>query len=112
MNGFPGQYLITTHDIHSILASGSHQVRPYDPELLYVECRGCGRPVVWEPGKTTTMLQEANINTMHLDAQCMLLADTCPSCQPGMQLINIQVVRLSTTTNEDLKHIEILKGKA
>lgn len=54
----------------------------FDPELLYVECRVCGKPVVWEAGKTTTLLTAAGVDFTLLDAHCLILSDGCPTCRP------------------------------
>lgn len=94
---------------------GSKAVEPcpvYDLELLYVECAACGRPVVWETGKTTSLLHEAEINLEELDASCMLLAETCPACHPDLLAVKVQVVRLASAKEDDLEHIEIKAGYA
>ena len=54
----------------------------YDPELLYVECRVCGKPVLWESGKTTELLTSAGVDFTLLDAHCLILSDGCPTCRP------------------------------
>lgn len=58
------------------------QKRPYDPELLYVECRLCGKPVIWAPGKTTEILSAANIDAESLDETCLIVSDGCFACCP------------------------------
>lgn len=68
--------------------------KPYDPELLYVECERCGKPVLWNPGDTTRILAWAGIDAGELDEKCMLVSDGCPACQPGKSSFNTQVVRL------------------
>ncbi|MBQ4132884.1 MAG: hypothetical protein IJD04_04015 [Desulfovibrionaceae bacterium] len=87
-------------------------VTPIDPELLYVECRSCGRPVIWEPGKTTHLLKDAQVNPDILDSQCMLLTETCPVCRPDILAIKIQVVRLALTSDEDFAQLDIARGYA
>ena len=57
----------------------------YDPELLYVECRVCGKPVLWDYGKTTELLFSAGVDFTLLDAHCLILSDGCPACQPRPQ---------------------------
>lgn len=52
----------------------------YDPELVYVECARCGSPVIWEPGRATTLLEKAGIDRIELDPACILLTDGCPAC--------------------------------
>ncbi len=67
--------------------SAARQSRPegwalYDPELLYVECRVCGKPVLWESGKTTELLASAGVDFTLLDSHCLILSDGCPTCLP------------------------------
>jgi hypothetical protein len=52
----------------------------YDPEMLYVECSRCGAPILWEPGQTAKILQDAGISPLELDASCIILSDGCPLC--------------------------------
>lgn len=112
MSQLPHEFLITAQDIFSVQEADKEAFNPIDPELLYVECRSCGRPVIWESGKTTHLLNDAEINTELLDSQCMLLTDTCPVCRPDVLAIKIQVVRLSSATDEDLEQIDISRGYA
>ena len=65
----------------------------YDPELLFVECGRCGRPVLWEPGQATKLLKTAYIDPLELDAHCLLITDGCPQCSPGT-VFNVQVSRV------------------
>lgn len=112
MDGFPHEYLVTAQDVFSLPDSQTTLFVPYDPELLYVECRACGRPVLWESGKTSALLQEAGVTPAYLDSRCMLLTESCPACYPETRAIKIQVVRLSITTDQDLEHLEITRGNA
>lgn len=66
----------------------------FDPELLYVECAKCGKPVLWNPGDTTRILAWAGIDTSSLDEKCMIVSEGCPTCQPGVHSFSTQVVRL------------------
>ena len=113
MNGYPREFLITAHDdIYKPDQAEKRLGTSYDPELLYVECRSCGRPVVWEPGKTTLLLQQAEVSLQSLDSSCLLLADNCPTCRPDLLAVKLQVVRLSVALDEDLENLEILQGNA
>ncbi len=112
MSYLPHEYLITAQDIFSLQEADRSVFVSIDPELLYVECRSCGRPVIWEAGKTTHLLNEAQVSLELLDSQCMLLTETCPVCQPDILAIKIQVVRLSHTTDEDLEQLDITIGNA
>lgn len=66
----------------------------FDPELLYVECAKCGKPVLWSPGDTSRVLAWAGIDPAGLDEKCMIVSEGCPGCQPGQQSFSTQVVRL------------------
>ncbi len=67
----------------------------YDPEMLYVECRVCGLPVVWEAGRTTLLLSRSSIHPGALDEHCLILSEGCPSCRPGENGYTLSVVRLA-----------------
>ncbi len=113
MDGNPREFLVTAHDdIYRPEQTDLHLEGNYDPELLYVECRSCGRPVVWEPGKTTLLLQQAEVSLQNLDSSCLLLADNCPTCRPDLLAVKLQVVRLGETNEEDLENLEIFQGNA
>lgn len=78
----------------------------YDPELLYVECQVCGKPVLWEAGKTTELLEAADIDMHALDHACLLLSDGCPLCQPEeWEGFNLSIVRLAGIPIEDALHM-------
>lgn len=66
----------------------------FDPEMLYVECEQCGRPVLWEPGDTTRVIVEAGIDPAELDERCVLLSDGCPACSPEKTSFTTKLVRL------------------
>lgn len=85
--------------------SGSPQLA-YDPELLYVECQACGKPVLWEAGKTTELLEAADIDMTALDNTCMLVSDGCPQCHPETwEGFNLSIVRLAGISIEDALHL-------
>ena len=71
----------------------------YDPEMLYVECHLCGKPVLWEPGKTTELLLEAGVDLQALDERCLIVSDGCPMCCPheerGFTMAVVRVAGLS-----------------
>jgi len=70
--------------------------RGYDPELMIVECARCGRPVLWEPGRSTEVLAGVGIDPLELDAHCLLLTDGCPHCRPRQKGgFGVQVFRLT-----------------
>ena len=91
---------------------GKHPKSAYDLDLLYVECRFCGKPVLWEQGKTSLLLQASGIDTTLLDAECMLLADGCPNCQPGKSSFQLHVVRVAAFAPEEAMLLQDNRGTA
>ncbi|SHN55674.1 hypothetical protein [Desulfovibrio litoralis] len=69
-------------------------IKQFDPELLYVECRHCGSPLLWGAGQTTAMLLGAGVDISRLDASCLLLSERCPNCQPNIHEFSLSVVKL------------------
>lgn len=85
----------------------------YDPELLYVECQTCGRPVLWEAGRTTDLLIAAGVDVSRLDERCMIVSEGCPSCSPGSgEGYTLAVVRLAGLTPEEAVHMARPAGTA
>ena len=79
-----------------VSASFAPMARGYDPELMIVECAHCGRPVLWEPGRSTEVLASVGIDPLELDAHCLLLTDGCPHCRPRRKEgFSVQVFRLT-----------------
>ena len=80
----------------------------FDPEMLYIECKACGRPVLWEQGKTTDMLAGAGIEPGLLDESCMVLSDGCPLCRPEESVgFILSVVRVAGLSADD--HLKMVK---
>ncbi|MGE4551712.1 MAG: hypothetical protein AB7D57_01280 [Desulfovibrionaceae bacterium] len=69
--------------------------KPFDPDLLYVECAQCGLPILWKSGQTARILAQAGIDLAALDERCMLLSQGCPACHPEESEFTTQVVRLA-----------------
>ncbi len=87
--------------------------KPYDPEMLYVECKICGKPVVWEPGKTTHLLRKAQVNLDMLDETCLILSNGCSACHPEADGYTLAMVHLSSLSPRDLKMLSSARaGKA
>lgn len=86
--------------------------KPYDPELIYVECRVCGRPVLWEPGRTTAILIESQINTSTVDEHCLILSDGCRGCKPEADGYHLSIVRLSDVPISSFLLMQKPKGHA
>lgn len=86
---------------------------PYDPELLYVECQTCGKPVLWEQGKTTELLLAAGVDVSKLDERCMILSEGCPSCSPAVRDgYTLAVVRIAGLTPEEAVYMSRPGGTA
>ena len=74
----------------------------YDPELLYVECQLCGKPVLWEKGKTTELLLAAGMDISSLDERCLIVSEGCPACAPlEREGYVLAVVRIAGLTPEE-----------
>ena len=85
----------------------------YDPELLYVECQICGKPVLWEKGRTTELLIAAGVDVSRLDERCMIVSEGCPSCDPyPREGYTLAVVRLAGLTPEEAIYMSRPGGTA
>lgn len=91
---------------------GADSSRAYDTDLLYVECRFCGKPLLWEAGKTRLLVRASGIDETCLDAECMIISDGCPNCSPGASLFHMHVVRLTPLAPQDLLLLGDHKGSA
>ncbi len=100
--------------VKETLISGAVLGRPsYDPEMLYVECHLCGKPVLWEPGKTTELLLAAGVDLRTLDERCMIVSEGCPVCKPGEKNgFTLAVVRIAGLTPEEAVHMAKPAGNA
>ncbi|MDR2076147.1 MAG: hypothetical protein LBP61_04340 [Desulfovibrio sp.] len=86
---------------------------PYDPELLYVECRACGKPVLWESGKTTELLLAAGVDISRLDERCLILSEGCPACRPHEEHgFTLAVLRIAGLTPEEAAYMDKPAGNA
>lgn len=89
-------------DAPDALPGAPHRGLSYDPELLYVECHLCGKPVLWEKGKTTELLLAAGVDLTKLDERCMIVAAGCPVCTPlAEEGYTLAVVRIAGLTPEE-----------
>lgn len=105
-----GDYLMVSQGFQSddnILLDGS-----YDPEMLYVECRTCGKPIIWEKGRTTHILRQSGIDPSTLDANCLILSDACKSCKPHAEGYHLSIVRLASISQQDLLLLQKHGGRA
>lgn len=96
---------IETRNNSHLPACGHHSAltQGYDPELMFVECHKCGRPLLWNPGETSQIVEQSGIDTKKLDAQCLILAEGCPQCSPGEGGYMVRVVRLREDGYRDVK---------
>ena len=103
-----------TEDGYSIRETldGSCPVFGYDLDLMYVECRFCGSPVLWEQGKTSLLLRASGIDTSLLDAECLILSEGCPQCMPGVSPLMLHVARVTSATPQELLLLHTYKGRA
>lgn len=81
-----------------------------DPELMYVECGRCGRPVFWQEGRTTAVLMAAGVTMDALDQGCLLVSDGCVHCRPGVEDVQIHVLRMKDVPLADELRFEGGKG--
>lgn len=72
----------------------------FDPELLYVECRLCGRPVFWGSGASTLAVAGLGIAPSSLDSRCMILTNGCAHCRPKAHHDHI-LIRISESGEYD-----------
>lgn len=77
--------------------------KKFDPELMFVECHKCGRPLLWNDGEASQIVEQSGIDAKKLDAQCLILAEGCPQCSPGEGGYMVRVVRLREDGYKDLK---------
>lgn len=85
----------------------------YDPELLYVECQVCGKPVLWEQGKTTELLLAAGVDIRNLDERCLIVSEGCPTCAPfEKDGYTLAVVRIAGLTPEEAVQMSRPGGSA
>ena len=95
-----------------VLVSCDLRDKPYDIDLLYVECRACGKPVVWEKGKTSALVAASGVDVSLFDAHCMLLSDGCPSCLPDVIHFTLHLVRLTSFFSPELLLLGDCRGNA
>lgn len=92
---------------------GPRRAAAYDPELLYVECRVCGKPVIWEKGKTTELLFAAGVDLADLDERCMIISEGCPACMfSADEGYALAVVRIAGLTPEEAVYMARPGGTA
>lgn len=92
---------------------GAKRAPLYDPELLYVECHVCGKPVLWEKGKTTELLLAAGVDISKLDERCMIVSEGCPACLPAPgEGYTLAVVRIAGLTPEEAVYMTRPGGTA
>ena len=104
---------LTGRDLLDALTGASLRPLSYDPELLYVECHVCGKPVLWEKGKTTELLLAAGVDLSKLDERCMIVSEGCPACSPAAdEGYTLAVVRIAGLTPEEAVYMTRPGGTA
>lgn len=91
---------------HHHVAGLNHQLsakKGFDPELMFVECHRCGRPLIWNQGEASQIVEQSGIDSKKLDSQCLILAEGCPQCAPGEGGYMVRVVRLREDGYKDIK---------
>lgn len=83
MNAIPGK---------SKPGPDSASKKNFDPEMLYVECSICGRPLIWEKGVTSFIVQYSGIGK-RLSSDWLMLSSGCPSCSPGQDEFVLTLAR-------------------
>lgn len=73
----------------------------FDPEMLYVECSRCGRPLIWEKGTTTFLLKHAGLDKSP-GPDWMMMSKGCPSCSPGQNEFVLTLARPGKTPDRSL----------
>lgn len=91
---------------------GRNKADRYDLDLLYVECRNCGKPVLWGKGKTRLLVNASGMDVTVLDEECMILSDGCPGCRPATTLFHLQVVRVAALSPQDVLLLADSRGNA
>ena len=107
--------LVTSTEDGFVIKKNVHIPQPtggYDLDLIYVECRLCGKPVLWENGKTSTLLHASGFDVSLLNAECMILSEGCPQCRPTTAPFHLSVVRLASITPQDILLLSQSKGRA
>ena len=78
-----------------------------------MECRQCGKPVLWGPGQTTSLLTEAGVDMRMLDERCLILSEGCPVCRPEEDHgFTLAVVRVAGLTPEEAAYMSKPAGTA
>jgi len=67
--------------------------RGFDPELLFVQCRRCGRALHWEEGETSRVLAKSGVALDQLDLSMLILSDGCEACAPEELTHHADLVR-------------------
>lgn len=73
----------------------------FDPELLYVQCAHCSRPVMWTQGKLTQIVRDAGVSRAQLDATHFMFTEGCPQCNPEQTEFRIRLIRMDRMPPEN-----------
>ncbi|MFW5734334.1 MAG: hypothetical protein ACOCWR_04660 [Oceanidesulfovibrio sp.] len=88
---------IDTHRAALSLVAGRKR---FDPELLYVECLRCGRPVLWRPARTRSLIEASGLLPEELDHSFLIGTNGCPVCSPELGSFTTMLVRVESFGKE------------
>jgi hypothetical protein len=83
-------------DTHRPAPSPALAPEGFDPALLYVECLICGRPVLWRPARTHSLIEAAGFLPEELDHSCLIGTEGCPVCAPDRTSFPAMLVRVES----------------
>ncbi|QJT10170.1 hypothetical protein [Oceanidesulfovibrio marinus] len=83
-------------DIQRVALSLITGPKRFDPALLYVECLECGRPVLWRPARTRSLIEAAGLLPEELDYSCLIGTYGCPHCAPELKSFKTMLVRVES----------------
>lgn len=89
---------IDTHRAALSLVAGRKR---FDPELLYVECLQCGRPVLWRPARTRSLIEASGLLPEELDHSCLIGTNGCPVCAPELGSFKTMLVRVESYADSE-----------
>lgn len=95
----------TTVNAPRLLALTAAKPFDRDPNLLFIECLRCGRPLNFDPGMVTAALTGAGVDLSVIDLGHMIVTDGCPHCSPDAPGYPTELVRLNTDFDVERYHM-------
>lgn len=109
---FLGKAIVFQGEHNFFISENAPSTPGYDLDLIYVECRLCGSPVLWGEGRTSRLIHASGMDASLLDSSCLILSEGCPQCKPNAPVYHLHVVRVATLSPEDLILLGPHKGSA